>query len=179
MMDNIEQFVYMKSILSRILWSVYFAQIGAYQVVSVAANPTTQLSVEVSNGTTETVNATNSTTEAEKSDHLAAILIAVSLLALLTVCMILLILRTVNRRHHERHRTKSKDKRTAAADGKADDEIIRPGNATGTYAAPPGSVLVSGVRDTPTRKGNKKWYDSTAIPFMDEMSYSNENLYGR
>ncbi|VDP87802.1 unnamed protein product [Echinostoma caproni] len=63
-----------------------------------------------------------------------------------------------------------KDRRAVTVDARPSDEVVTVNQdfSNNLKVNDPNGYMAGRLRETPTRKGNKKWYDSTAIPFMDE-----------
>ncbi|KAG5450359.1 hypothetical protein CSKR_100786 [Clonorchis sinensis] len=116
-----------------------------------------------------------------QNEQIAAILIAVTLLAILTICIVILIIRTMRNRPTPHYTAHPKNRHPSLSDADRMGDEVKPSYTSAAYANPrastPGLVVV-GLRETPTRKVNKKWYDSTAIPFMDDLDNVNESVYG-
>ncbi|KAA3676844.1 uncharacterized protein DEA37_0008429 [Paragonimus westermani] len=134
----------------------------------------------LSNGTeVESLPTLTTSASITKGEQITSILIAVGLLAILTICIVLLILRTVKTRHPDQLTLKRKDRRPVTLETHCMEDGVQPDVTSVTYTNPqPGNGrLVAGVREVPTRRVNKKWYDSTAIPFMDEGDYPPGTVY--
>ncbi|CAH8854263.1 unnamed protein product [Trichobilharzia szidati] len=125
-------------------------------------------------------------------EQMATVIIAVAFVAIVTICVVLIILRSLRNRSNRNSCGCPFMKRQKSTET----EKINKGEKKGTYSyitndnqiepkwemqqqAVVGADYVSDrLRKVPTRNPeNRKWYDSAAIPFMDEVSASLEDLY--
>ncbi|KAH8871884.1 hypothetical protein KSF78_0006372 [Schistosoma japonicum] len=113
------------------------------------------------------------TAVSNEKEQRVAVIIAVALIAIITICVILIILRTLR---------KKSSQETTGLGGKGTYSCITNANqCEPKWNTQQQSMLENTsdrVRKVPTRnQENKKWYDSAAIPFMDEVSSSMDNLH--
>ncbi|CAH8577737.1 unnamed protein product [Schistosoma curassoni] len=125
-----------------------------------------------------------------EKEQRATVIIAVALVAIITICVILIILRTLRKKSNKTSRgfPITNQKKTFQSD--KINKVEERGNyscmSNDNHSEPKWIMqqqLTVGhtsdrIRKVPTRNPeNKKWYDSAAIPFMDDVSSSTDNLH--
>ncbi|CAH8551515.1 unnamed protein product [Heterobilharzia americana] len=125
-------------------------------------------------------------------EQMATIMIAVALVAIITICIILIILRTLRSQSNQQscgcQNAKQKKTNKKATTNKGEKKGAYSSIINENQVEPKWNIQLESasrvehasdrIRKVPTRSPeNKKWYDSAAIPFMDEVSASLENLY--
>ncbi|CAH8524262.1 unnamed protein product [Schistosoma turkestanicum] len=144
--------------------------------------------VTVDKKTTESNNPITDAVWTEKEQRVTVI-IAVSLVAIITICVSLFILRTLKKKSNKKvsRLPNTNQKKTSQSD-KAN-KVEWKGNYSPiisvNHSEPKCDMQQQSttghpsdrIRKVPTRNPeNKKWYDSTAIPFMDDVSSSMDTL---
>ncbi|CAI2730454.1 unnamed protein product [Schistosoma spindalis] len=125
-----------------------------------------------------------------EKEQRATVIIAVALVAIITICVILIILRTLRKKSNKKSSgfPITNQKKTSQSDkiNKVEARGNYSGMSNDNHGEPKWIMqqqLTVGhtsdrIRKVPTRNPeNKKWYDSAAIPFMDDVSSSTDNMH--
>ncbi|CAH8553886.1 unnamed protein product [Schistosoma mattheei] len=108
-----------------------------------------------------------------EKEQRATVIIAVALVAIITICVILIILRTLRKKSNKTSRGVEErgNYSCMSNDNHSEPKWIVQQQLTVGHTS-------DRIRKVPTRNPeNKKWYDSAAIPFMDDVSSSTDNLH--